>query len=55
MTPDPEQLSELLKAKKEPDDPSLMKLVLLLANKVIDQRKDKYDEEGNLLVRNVNF
>jgi len=49
------ELAELLeKPKEKPSDPEILKLVLLLANKVLDQ-KNKYDDEGNLLVRTANF
>jgi len=50
-----EELAELLKEEKPSMDPELMKLVLLLANKALDKSNLKTDEDGLLMVRNMNF
>lgn len=51
-----EEMAELLKSQDNKSiDPELMKLVLLLANKALDKTNPRYDEEGALLVRNINF
>lgn len=54
---DNKRLAELLEEEPETDDPEILKLVLLLANKAMDIKSDslKKDEEGHLLVKTVNW
>ena len=49
-----EELAKLLEDPKT-EDPELLKLALLLANKLMDKKDLNFDEEGNLLVRTINF
>lgn len=50
-----EELAKLLEGPPKTQDPDILKLVLLLANKAIEQPKLKTDDDGFLLTRNVNF
>lgn len=48
------ELAKLLEKPKQ-EDPEILKLVLLLANKALDKDKLQFDKEGALLVRTTNF
>ena len=50
-----EELAKLLEKPSEPKDPEVLKLALLLANKAMDEKKFRLDDDGFLLTRNVNF
>jgi hypothetical protein len=53
--PENEELAKLLADTPKTEDPELLKLALLLANKVMDNQNLKFDGEGHLLTRDVNF
>ena len=53
--PDNEELAKLLQEPPKTQDPEILKLVLLLANKALDQNKLNTDDDGFLLTRSVNF
>lgn len=50
-----EELAKLLQESPKTEDPDLLKLALLLANKLAEKDKSKFDDEGHLLVRTINF
>ena len=49
-----EELAKLLEQPPKTEDPELLKLVLLLANKALDKDLKK-DENGALLVKTIDF